>query len=210
MKLWLFHPDDTRLGATLRRGRGDQWVVIGGATGVPQGYYGALAQWLCDVSGVNVLTFDYRGMGASRRGALKGFQAHYRDWASDLAEAIGYAADRGPTVVVGHSFGGHAFGMTDAHARTRGLYTFGTGAGWHGYMKRREGLKVQFMWNVLMPTLVAWRGYLPAKLVGLGEDLPLGVYQDWKRWCSCIAPSSWAISTTAGKAPRPGSPTCSC
>ncbi|MEZ4318841.1 MAG: alpha/beta fold hydrolase [Myxococcota bacterium] len=179
----LIHPDGTALGASLHRGTRDDWVVIAGATAVPHRYYDALAEWLSNALGVNVLSFDYRGIGASRSGPLRGMSADYRDWASDLALAIDHAADRGPTVVVGHSFGGHAFGMTDAHTRTRGLYTFATGAGWHGWMSWPESVRVRFLWDVLGPVLVGWHGYLPFSKVGMGEDLPLGVYSDWRKWC---------------------------
>ncbi len=179
----LAHPDGTRLGATLVRGTEEKWVVIGGATGVPHRYYHALSVWLAKNHGVNVLSFDYRGIGDSRRGSLRGSLADFRAWASDLGVAIRYAADRGPVVVVGHSFGGHAFGMTEFHGLTRGLYTFATGAGWHGYMTHKESLRAQFLWHCVAPPLVSWKGYLPSRLLGLGEDLPAGVYRDWKRWC---------------------------
>ncbi len=51
-------------------------------------------------------------------------------------------------------------------------------------MPRGEGLKVRALWNVLAPPLVAVKGYLPFSMVGMGEDLPKGIYADWKRWCS--------------------------
>ena len=172
-----------QLGASWTRGRGAGWVVIAGATAVPHRFYEPLASWLAEHCGVDVLRFDYRGIAASREGSLRGDASDLRGWAQDLATAIEFAAARGPTVVVGHSVGGHTFGMTDAHRRTRGLYTFGTGAGWHGHMSRREGLRVWAMWNLLAPPLVAWKGYLPMSTIGRGEDLPLGVYRDWRRWC---------------------------
>lgn len=179
--------DGTPLGATLIRGRGvgaSYWAVIGGATAVPHGYYRPLSEWLAATLGINVLAFDYRGIGASKPATLRGYVASMRDWADDLAGAVDHAADRGPTVVIGHSFGGQAFGMTPAHERTLGLYTFASGAGWHGHMSPAEGLKARLMWNVLAPPLVAALGYLPYSKVMSGEDLPKGVYRDWKRWCS--------------------------
>jgi predicted alpha/beta hydrolase len=32
--------------------------------------------------------------------------------------------------------------------------------------------------------MVAAYGYLKMSRLGMGEDLPLGVYSDWRRWCS--------------------------
>lgn len=182
----LIHPDGTRLGAAIETSKKKEqgWVVIAGGTGIPHRYYKRLATWLAEHHNVHVLSFDYRGIGTSKPNrSMKGYQATFPDWASDLQTAVHYAAERGPTVVVGHSFGGQAFGMTDAHSYTRGLYTFATGAGWHGYMKTLESLRVRLLWNGLGPVLVGWKGFLPSKLVGMGEDLPLGVYKDWRRWC---------------------------
>ncbi len=171
------------LHGTLVEGGGRGMVVVAGATAVPHRYYAPFAAWMAAEHGVDVLCFDYRGVGASRVDTLRGFRAGYRDWASDLACAVDWAADRGPTVVVGHSFGGHAFGMTPAHARTQGMYTYGSGSGWHGWMTRAEGAKVWALWNLVLPPLVAWHGYLPFSRLGMGEDLPRGVYADWRRWC---------------------------
>ena len=59
--------DGYRLGATIfetRRAR--TTVVIHGATAVPQTYYAAFAEWLAG-TGVRVVTYDFRGIGASRR-----------------------------------------------------------------------------------------------------------------------------------------------
>jgi predicted alpha/beta hydrolase len=47
-----------------------------------------------------------------------------------------------------------------------------------------ERIKVQAMWHVVGPVLVALKGYLPWTWLRMGEDLPLDVYRQWKRWCS--------------------------
>ncbi len=179
----LEHPSGDVLDATLYPGQGRGQVVLAGATATPQAFYRRFAEWLSDAAGVDVITFDYRGVGRSRHGSLKGLDLGYREWAADLALAIGAASARGPVAVVGHSFGGHAFGMTSAHADTLGLYTFGTGTGWSGFMAPEEARRVWLMWNLLAPPLVASHGYLPFSKLGMGEDLPRGVYRDWKRWC---------------------------
>jgi predicted alpha/beta hydrolase len=159
-------------------------LVVAGATGVPQLFYKAFAEF-ASARGYTTLTLDYRGIGLSRPASLKGFRMAYLDWAhQDLAAAVDAMADeRLPLFMLGHSFGGHAFGLLPNHERVARFYTFATGAGWHGWMPRAEQWKVAFMWHVMGPLLVRWKGYLAWRRLGFGEDLPLGVYRDWKHWC---------------------------
>lgn len=159
-------------------------LVIAGATGVPQGFYRRFAQHAATL-GFHVLTLDYRGIGLSRPTSLRGFQMDYLDWARlDLAAAVDAVPEDGlPLVMVGHSYGGHAFGLLPNHHRVARFATFATGAGWHGWMPPLERLRVLFMWRVLGPLLTRWKGYLPWSLLGMGEDLPLGVYRQWRQWC---------------------------
>jgi predicted alpha/beta hydrolase len=179
--------DDYPLGVTLygalESSKHTRLVLMAGATGVPQGFYRRFAEFLA-ARGHAVLTLDYRGIGRSKHGSLRGFQADYLDWAGkDLSAVLSWAVERARTFVVGHSFGGHAFGLLPDANATAGLWTFGTGAGWHGHMPLREQPKVLAMWNLLGPAATGVFGYLPSRYFGLGEDLPLGVYRQWKRWC---------------------------
>ena len=159
-------------------------LLIGGATGVPQGFYRRFAEYAAQ-RGFTTLSVDYRGIGQSKQGSLRGLQMQYMDWAwHDLAAALDHLHQPDlPTYMVGHSFGGHAFGLLPEHERVAGFFTFGTGAGWHGWMPRLERLRVQLMWNLIGPLIVRSKGYLAWSKLGMGEDLPLGVYQQWKRWC---------------------------
>jgi len=160
-------------------------IVIASATGVPQGFYKHFAS-RANKQGFDVLTFDYRGIGQSAPATLKGFHVDYRDWATkDLATALAWA-NKGdvPLFVVGHSYGGHAVGLLEDQSMIEGAYVFGTGAGWSGWMPFLERIKVTIMWHVLAPALVRCKGFLAWSALGMGEDLPKGVYQQWKRWCS--------------------------
>ena len=137
-------------------------LIVAGATGVGQQFYRRFAEY-ASAQGFNVLTFDYRGVGQSAPKQLKGFQMAFEDWAQlDLAAAVEYLhSDHTPLFLVGHSYGGHALGMLPNHEKISRCYTLGSGSGWHGWMPLTERLKVQFMWNVMFPVLVAWKGYLP-------------------------------------------------
>jgi predicted alpha/beta hydrolase len=163
-------------------------IVIAGAIGVPQRFYHRFAEFAC-ARGHDVITFDYRGIAASAPPTLRGFRMDFRDWGRlDLAAVIDvasrHAASRGvPVYIVGHSFGGHALGMLPNHDRVRACLTYGTGAGWHGWMPVGERLKVMALWNVVGPMLTSWKSYLPWSMLGMGEDLPLDVYRQWRQWC---------------------------
>jgi predicted alpha/beta hydrolase len=178
--------DGYRLGAMRYAAAGTRKakLVIAGAIGVPQGFYRRFAQFAAQ-AGYDTTTFDYRGIGRSAPATLEGFRMDYFDWARyDLTAAISVSYSRDlPLYVVGHSFGGHAFGLLPNHRLVTAFYTFGTGTGWHGFMSRIERMKVLFMWHVLGP-LLSRKGYLAWSTLGMGEDLPIDVYRQWKRWCA--------------------------
>lgn len=160
-------------------------ILVAGATAVPQRFYRRFAQFAAR-QGYEVMTLDYRGIGRSAPESLRDFRMDYADWAGrDLAAAVETLAAEGrPLYVVGHSYGGACFALIPNHRLVAGLYAFGAGAGWHGWMPRLEQLRVLTMWHGVAPVLTAAMGYLPWSMVMSGEDLPRDVYQQWKRWCS--------------------------
>jgi predicted alpha/beta hydrolase len=181
--LTLTAADGYRLAATLFPASTDQWIVVGSATAVPRGFYRRFAAY-AQSRGLNVLTIDYRGIGGSRPKSLRGFHPDYSDWSRlDLATAVGYAVDRGRTWLVGHSLGGHAIGQLPDPNRLEAAYVYAGGAGWHGYMPKSEQRKVWLLWNVVGPVATRLFGYQPMKLLGIGEDLPVSIYRQWKHWC---------------------------
>jgi len=178
--------DGYRLASTRYNAEGELigHLIVAGATAVPQSFYRHFAEYASN-RGFTTLTLDYRGVGQSKPASLKEFEMDYLAWAYlDLAAAVEEMADDTvPLFLVGHSFGGHAFGLLPNHQSVRAFYTFATGAGWHGWMPFMESLKVRLLWNVILPVVTRWKGYLPGKALGLGEDLPLGVYKKWRHWC---------------------------
>ncbi|NRD42939.1 alpha/beta hydrolase family protein [Corallococcus exiguus] len=178
--------DGYLLGATRfaakspQRGR----IVVAGATGVPQEFYTRFALHAA-AAGFEALTFDYRGVGRSKAESLAGFNASFVDWARlDLAAIIDSVPEDGvPIFLVAHSFGGHALGLIPNHGRIAGCWVCAVGAGWAGWMTPLERARVLALWNVILPPLVRWKGYMPWSSLGLGEDLPLEVYRQWRRWC---------------------------
>jgi predicted alpha/beta hydrolase len=166
------------------QGRTHAHLIVAGTVGVPQRFYRRFAEFAA-ASGYSTMTLDYRGVGLSAPTTLKGFRMDYFDWSRlDLAAAVAaMSSPHVPLYMLGHSFGGHAFGVLPNHERVVAFYTFGTGAGWHGWMPLLERIKVLAMWHVLGPLLTSWSGYLSWSLLGIGEDLPLDFYHRWKQWC---------------------------
>ncbi|MEO7997912.1 MAG: alpha/beta fold hydrolase [Gemmatimonadaceae bacterium] len=163
-------------------------VVIAGGVAIPQRFYCRFAEQARQ-RGYQVITFDYRGIARSAPRTLRGFNMDIRDWGQlDLAAVIEAAADEAdkreiPLYLVAHSFGGHAFGMCSNHRRVHACFTYGTGAGWGGWMPLAERLRVLALWNVVGPLLTSWSKYLSWSALGMGEDLPLNVFRQWRRWC---------------------------
>jgi predicted alpha/beta hydrolase len=160
-------------------------ILMAGATGVPQRFYERFALY-ANARGYAVRTLDYRGIGASAPATLRGFKMNYLDWGrQDMAATLTHLQALSPTLpvfMVGHSYGGHGFGLMANHREVRKFYTFGTGSGWHGHMPVPERYKVWALWNLLGPVVVPIAGFMPGQFIG-GEDLPLDVYRQWRRWC---------------------------
>jgi predicted alpha/beta hydrolase len=174
--------DGYPLAASHYPGRGEQFIVVAGATAVARRYYARFADYAAG-RGIDVLTVDYRGIGGSRIGKLRELDADLSHWCTlDLGAAVAWAAKQGPAYLVGHSLGGHAIGRLPDPALVTAAYTCGTGAAWTGWMPRREALRVRLMWDVLAPVSSAIMGYLPMHAFGLGEDIPRAAYQQWRHW----------------------------
>lgn len=177
----LYTPLHTALDAQTGR---PQYIVIGCATAVPRGFYKAFCEYAASL-GLHAIVADYRGIGDSKRSSLNGFVMDYADWSvQDLGAVVQYAHDRGEVYLVGHSLGGHAIGQLPDPSMLKAAYLCGSGAGWAGWMPLAERIKVWCLWNVIGPVATTLLGYQPMSKFGLGEDIPLGVYRDWKRWCS--------------------------
>jgi predicted alpha/beta hydrolase len=180
--------DGYRLAATLHapRAANGRAVLVHSATGVGRHYYGRFAEHLAG-RGFTVLTFDYRGIGESRRDPLRKLRARMRDWAQlDAAAALDFLARAAPGAAlfcVGHSFGANALGLVPGIERYRGAVFVGAQS---GYWRHWPGLARAGMWlltHALLPSVSALLGRFPMHALGMGEDLPGGVAREWASWC---------------------------
>ena len=159
-------------------------VVIGAATGVRKRFYADFAAHLA-LAGLNVLTFDYRGIGASREAAPPG-SFDMRTWAEqDLVAAIDAAGEQANGLriaMVGHSFGGQALGLASNNSDVSALVGVSAQSGhwrnWHGIHRYK-------MWatmHLVLPAVSAVTGDLPAGMIGK-DPLPERVARQWASWC---------------------------
>ena len=159
-------------------------VLINSATAVPRKIYRGFATYLAE-QGCAVLTYDYRGIGGSRRGPLRGFKVRMRDWAAlDVAAAIDHM--RGvwpklPLAVVGHSFGGQTVGLApNNHEISRALFIAAQAGHWRLFHSP-EKYRVYAMLRLIGSPIAHVLGYVPGRL-GIGEDLPRDVFLEWTNW----------------------------
>lgn len=180
--------DGFPLAATVYGGteRGGPVALVASAMAVPRRYYAPFARTLA-ARGVRVVTFDYRGIGESRRGDLRHLDASLTTWArEDLAGAAAWidrtlAPER--LAWVGHSVGGQLLGLVpEVAARVSCALFVAVQSGhwrlWHGAGRARMWL----LWHAAIPALSPVLGYFPGKRLGLGADLPRGVVEEWARW----------------------------
>ncbi len=197
--------DGRRLGGTLHvpDGHARAAVVVNNALGVPHTFYRRFAAHLAG-RGFAVLTYDYRGLGASCDRPLRDDPATLSDWARlDAPAAIEEARRRWPDLAIhglGHSFGGQALGLHPRAAEFARIVVIGAGSGDLSLYPviRRTGYRALLS---MAPLAGALFGYAPGWF-GLGADLPTGVPAEWSRWChtrgyarAAVAPTYYAELT---------------
>ena len=182
--------DGVELAATLfepgiAAGGETSLVVIGGATAVKRSYYARFAAYLAEL-GHPVLTFDYRGIGGSRRGSLIGSKVRMRDWCTlDVPGVLDWthrAFPQRPIHWVGHSMGGFATGLAHNNRLIARQLNVATLSGYWGRMAAPERYRVRLLMRFLAPPVVWAKGYFPGVLMG-GEDLPGPAFLEWMGWC---------------------------
>ncbi|MBS0532077.1 MAG: alpha/beta fold hydrolase [Proteobacteria bacterium] len=187
--------DGYSLGGTLFLPRGPKRhaVLINSATAVPRKVYKGFASYLAK-RGCAVLTYDYRGIGDSRQKSLVGynqpkslvgFEASMSDWAAlDATAAVAWMRERYKTLplrYVGHSFGGQALGLLPNNIEvSRALFVAAQAGTWK-LMTSPERYRVYALLNFVGVPLTRLLGYAPGRM-GLGLDLPKGVFLQWVRW----------------------------
>ena len=161
-------------------------IVIASAMAVPQSFYAAFARYLA-ARGYAVWTFDYRGIGESLVGSMRGVKADLTDWVvRDYNAVVNVAADAypgTPVFAVGHSFGGQCAPLLPSRARLAGLINVAVGSGARRHNAASIRRTAPFLWYALVPLLCPVFGYFPGARIGVVGDVPTGAMRQWRRWC---------------------------
>lgn len=162
-------------------------VLLGPATGIVQGFYKHFAQYLSE-QGHDVLSFDFRGIGASLYGPLKSSNASLTDWGRyDLPAAIDALLDlsqQDSINLVGHSAGGQLLGLVHNHEKISNVVTIAASTGNIRNLTGKTKLLAPMMFNVLFPISCFFKGYGATKMINMGENLPKNVAKQWGLFCS--------------------------
>ena len=153
-------------------------AVIGSATAVPASYYRHFAQWMAG-RGYAVLSFDYRGIAASRDALQPGEDVRLRDCARvDMAAAL-HAADRRRQLEqsrqgreigllwVGHSLGGNAIGLIPGfEEKVDAVLGVAAQVAYIGHWSGLAKLQAWIFFHWMLPGLVAALGHGPSTRPG--------------------------------------------
>jgi predicted alpha/beta hydrolase len=159
-------------------------AIIHSATAVPRKIYKGFAAYLAG-RGVAVMTYDYRGTCGSRPASLKGFDTSMAEWAArDVTAAIDFMRARHPDIpqfAIGHSFGGQAIGLVPNNTTISRALLVAAQAGYWRLFHWPENYRVLLMLRLVARPVTRLVGYMPLWL-GIGEEIPKGVFLQWTDW----------------------------
>jgi len=158
-------------------------LLINSATGVKQQVYFSFAQFFAD-QGFSVVTYDYRGIGLSKREKMKGFNASMRIWGTkDYKAVTDYIKTNfqdHQKFCLGHSLGALILGMNKDSEMFEEFIFVGTQNAYVGNLKFKTKVEAYLGFGIVQPLLTVLLGYFPGNWFGLGETLPSGSAFDWR------------------------------
>ena len=163
-------------------------VIINAATGVRQRYYASFANWLATERDLACITYDYRDFGESLRRSLRASKATMVDWCvHDVTAVRDHVWSLLPGVPIwhlGHSIGGMGLPFQDGTSQIERVITVASGpVHLHDHPWPYRAIAGAF-WYGPGPIATKAMGYMPGRKLGVGPDLPSGVYWQWRKWCT--------------------------
>ena len=158
-------------------------------TAVPIQFYKRFLGYLAS-EGFVTIAYDNRGTGASRpTTGLRGCTYRYLDYGTlDAVAVLDFVRDAFPELpllIVGHSAGGQQLPLypAEAYRGVKGALLFAVSTGYVAGLATYYKPQALAFWHLIGPALTRAYGYPKLSKLGLMEDLPTGVYRDWRRWC---------------------------
>jgi predicted alpha/beta hydrolase len=190
--LTLHAADGRELGALLVEAEHPRAALsINGATGFRRDFYLRFAHYAA-ARGYHSLTYDYRGIGSSRRGALATERACMSDWGRlDMPAALASLGARYPQLpltTLGHSVGGQLLGCAPAAAQAVAHLMIATSTGYWRRQRAPFRYAALLLWQLYGPWCLRRHGCVPKGWLWRGEALPPEVFRQWRRWCLSAAP----------------------
>jgi len=162
-----------------------QIILIVPGVGVKAKFYEAFAKQLAQ-NGLPTYTFDYRGIGKSKIGHLKGFNATVSDWAElDIEAMLQYLFNKHYNQkinIIAHSGGGTILGLAPSVKKASQILMVASPLCLRSNYEGWSYIKMSLIVLLLYPVISSTLGYFPSKLFRIGEDLPKGVALEWAKW----------------------------
>jgi predicted alpha/beta hydrolase len=159
-------------------------IIINSATGVLRQYYNAFSQYLCE-QGLQVISYDYRGIGGSRTQDMGDKNLSMVNWGrKDYHAVVDWVERVHPEhkiLGVGHSIGGQLLGLLPDNQRVSAYLNI---ASQHAHWKNWRGkFKAQsfVFFHGLLPLFAYSAKQFPKWVLG-SEALPKQVTKDWSRF----------------------------
>lgn len=161
----------------------DRSVFFLPALAAPQVYLRWFAAYLA-AQGWGVLTFDYRGIGASKDAQLDSLVT-VDDWVNlDIPAAVAEVKRQTGTQflgVIAHSIGGQLFGQSPVCQCIDGALFISAQRGIPRLFQGKARLRIHYAYT-LFPILLSIFGHLPISKFTLPQQCPNPVLLQWMRW----------------------------
>lgn len=160
-------------------------IIVGSAAAVTQKYYFGFCEFLA-AHGFDVVSFDFRAIGQSKRRAVtKDSAVGFSTWIDqDYPAVIAYVKARTPNqklLIVGHSAGGWMPGVSRSADQIDGILGVGALSGYWRKMARPQRYLHVVAWYLIIPIAIKIFGYWPG-WAGLKLDLPKQLGIEFARW----------------------------
>jgi predicted alpha/beta hydrolase len=161
-------------------------IIISPSAGVTQDFYFDFACFF-QQKNFAVITYDFRGMGNSAPGELKGYGANLEHWALQDTDAVLLSAKnlfpKHELIFIGHGIGGEIIGLAPASQFINRLVLVSCALSCSRLCRWRDKIWMEGMKE--FAKIMSWFfGYFPGKLFGGLNNLPKGVMYEWIHWCN--------------------------